>query len=134
VREGRDKAGKSMDGFDVVAAVPVGLSEEPEAARAAMRQDLIPYASLPFYREMLKRSGFEADLGGFDAAMGKRDVEGAKAALSDGLLAALAGIGSEDEVLDAVDRYREAGATSPCIGGIPGTDFNAALQAVATLI
>ena len=37
-----------------------------------------------------------------------------------------------DSVL--VQRYREAGAISPCIGAIPGTDFDAALEAVAELI
>ena len=30
-------------------------------------------------------------------------------------------------------RYREAGATSPCVGGIPGTDFDAPLEALAHL-
>ncbi len=134
VAEGRERAGKDMDGFDVVAAVPVGLTDDPDAARAAFRQDLIPYASLPFYREMLKRSGFEADLAGFDEGMGAGDVEAAKAALSDALLESLSGIGSEEEVHGAVQRYRDAGATSPCIGGIPTTDFNASLEAVAKLI
>ncbi len=134
VAEGRERAGKGMDGFDVVAAVPVGLTDDPDAARAAFRQDLIPYASLPFYREMLKRSGFEADLAGFDEGMGAGDVEAAKAALSDALLESLSGIGTEEEVHGAVQRYRDAGATSPCIGGIPKTDFNAALESVAKLI
>jgi alkanesulfonate monooxygenase SsuD/methylene tetrahydromethanopterin reductase-like flavin-dependent oxidoreductase (luciferase family) len=134
VAEGRERAGKSMDGFDVVAAVPVGLSDDPDSARAAFRQDLIPYASLPFYREMLKRSGFEADLAGFDEGMAAGDVQAATSALSDELLASLSGIGGEEEVLGAVRRYREAGATSPCIGGIPKTDFNASLEAVAKLI
>src|SRR6476619_5182953 len=104
-----------MDYFDVVAAVPVGLTDDPDAARAAFRQDLIPYASLPFYREMLKRSGFEADIAGFDMGISAGDVESAKAALSDELLAALSGIGSEEDVLETVTRYRDAGATSPCI-------------------
>jgi alkanesulfonate monooxygenase SsuD/methylene tetrahydromethanopterin reductase-like flavin-dependent oxidoreductase (luciferase family) len=134
VAEGRASAGKTMDDFDVVAAVPVAPTDDADAARAAFRQDLIPYASLPFYRQMLKRSGFEADLEGFDAGMASGDVEAAKAALSDELLASLSGIGDGEEVRAAVERYREAGAKSPCIGGIPGTDFSAALEAVAGLI
>ena len=32
--------------------------DDVEAARAAFRKELIPYASLPFYRAMLERSGF----------------------------------------------------------------------------
>lgn len=134
VAKGRERAGKSMDGFDVVAAVPVGVSDDPDAARNAFRKDLIPYASLPFYRAMLERSGFEDDLAAFDAGMGAGDPKQAMAGLSDDLLASLAGIGSPDDARAKVREYADAGATSPCIGGIPGAGFDAALEAVATLI
>ena len=134
VAEGRERAGKTIDNFDVVAAVPVGLDAGREDALAAMRQDLIPYASLPFYRAMLERSGFEADLAAFDEGMAGGDVEKAKAGLSEALLDSLAGIGDAEQVRATVERYREAGATSPCVGGIPGADFDGALAAVAELI
>jgi alkanesulfonate monooxygenase SsuD/methylene tetrahydromethanopterin reductase-like flavin-dependent oxidoreductase (luciferase family) len=134
VKEGRERAGKTLDGFDVVAAVPTALTDDPDAARTTMRQDLIPYASLPFYRSMLERSGFGDEIAAFDEGMQAGDVERAKAGLSYRLLGALAGIGSGEEVRAAVDRYREAGAISPCIGAIPGSDFDAALEAVAELI
>jgi F420-dependent oxidoreductase-like protein len=134
VTKGRERAGKGIDGFDVVAAVPVALTDDPEAARATMRQELITYASLPFYRAMIERSGFADDIAAFDEGMAAGDPERAKAGLSDGLLGALAGIGDADEVRAAVERYREAGAISPCIGSISGSDFDAALEAVAELI
>jgi hypothetical protein len=50
------------------------------------------------------------------------------------MLDALAGIGSKEEVEEAVRRYQNAGVTSPCVGGIPGTDYDAGLEAVAELI
>ncbi len=134
VAEGRERAGKTMDNFDVVAAVPVGLDAGRGDALAALRQDLIPYASLPFYRAMLERSGFEADLAAFDEGMAGGDIEKAKAGLSEALLDSLAGIGDAEQVRATVERYREAGATSPCVGGIPGADFDGALAAVAELI
>jgi probable F420-dependent oxidoreductase len=134
VSAGRERAGKGLEGFDVVAAVPVALTDDPDAARATMRQDLIPYASLPFYRAMLERSGFGEELAAFDEGIQAGDVERAKLGLSDRLLGALAGIGSAEEVRAAVGRYGDAGATSPCIGAVPGTDFDAALEAVAELI
>jgi alkanesulfonate monooxygenase SsuD/methylene tetrahydromethanopterin reductase-like flavin-dependent oxidoreductase (luciferase family) len=133
VTEGRERAGKGLDGFDVVAAVPVGLTDDPEDARARQRAELVPYASLPFYRTMLDRSGFGDDLAAFDVGVAAGDMERAKAGLSDRLLDALGGIGTADDVRAAVERYRAAGATSPCIGAIPGTDFDAALDAVAEL-
>ncbi len=134
VTEGRERSGNGIEGFDVVAAVPVGLTDDPDAARATQRQELVTYASLPFYRAMLERSGFAEDIAAFDEGIQAGDVERAKAGLSDRMLGALAGIGSADEVRAAVERYRDAGATSPCIGGIPGTDFDGALEAVAELL
>jgi alkanesulfonate monooxygenase SsuD/methylene tetrahydromethanopterin reductase-like flavin-dependent oxidoreductase (luciferase family) len=134
VREGREQAGKSLDGFDVVPAVTVSLTDDPEGARATMRQELVTYASLPFYRAMLERSGFADDLAAFDEGMAAGDVERAKAGLSDRLLEALGGIGGPDDVRAAVKRYREAGATSPCVGGLPGGDFDGALRAAAELL
>jgi probable F420-dependent oxidoreductase len=133
VREGRERAGKALDGFDVVAAVPAGLTDDRDAALAAMRGELVTYCSLPFYRAMLKRSGFGDELAAFDEGMAG-DVERAKAGISERMLDALAGIGDADAVRNAVERYREAGATSPCVGGIPGTDFDATLEATAELL
>jgi alkanesulfonate monooxygenase SsuD/methylene tetrahydromethanopterin reductase-like flavin-dependent oxidoreductase (luciferase family) len=134
VTAAREEVGLSMEGFDVVAAVPVGLTEDAEAGRASQRQELITYMSLPFYRAMLERSGFDAEIAAFDEGMAAGDVEKAKAGISDAMLGEIAGIGGEDEVRAAVERYRDAGATSPCIGGIPRADFEGSLEAVAKLI
>jgi probable F420-dependent oxidoreductase len=134
IREGRERAGKPLDGFDVVAAVPAALTDDRDAALAAMRGELVTYCSLPFYSEMLKRSGFGDEIAAFDDAMAAGDLERAKAAISERMLDSLAGIGDGDAVRGAVERYREAGATSPCVGGIRGTDFNATLEAAAELL
>jgi F420-dependent oxidoreductase-like protein len=133
VSEGRERAGKGMEGFEIVAAVPVGLTDAPDEARATQRAALVPYASLPFYRTMLERSGFGEELAAFDDGVQAGDTERAQAGLSDRLLDALGGIGSADDVRAAVERYRAAGTTAPCIGAVPGTDFDAALEAVAEL-
>ena len=134
VREGLEGAGRPLDGFDVVAAVPIALTDDPESARATLRQDLVPYASLPFYRAMLEASGFGDEIAAFDEGMAAGDVDRAKAGLSDRMLGELAGIGRKAEVQAAVGRYLDAGAASPGVGGLPGTDFDAGLEAVAELI
>lgn len=133
VAKGRQRAGRGLDGFDIVAAVPTGVTDEPEAARARLRGDLITYFSLPFYRAMLERSGFGDDIAGFDEGMARNDSEAAVGAISDGFLQTLAAIGSAEEAEASVRRYQEAGATSPCLGGVPGTDFDATLERLAHL-
>jgi alkanesulfonate monooxygenase SsuD/methylene tetrahydromethanopterin reductase-like flavin-dependent oxidoreductase (luciferase family) len=134
LRDGAESSGRSFADLDVVAAVPVALSDDAEAARARLRQDLIPYASLPFYRAMLEASGFADELAAFDEGMAAGDLERAKAGLSDRMLGELAGIGSTAVVHAAVRRYQDAGVNSPAIGGLPGTDFDAGLESVAELI
>jgi alkanesulfonate monooxygenase SsuD/methylene tetrahydromethanopterin reductase-like flavin-dependent oxidoreductase (luciferase family) len=131
---GRELAGKTLDGFDVVAAVPAALTDDRDAVLETMRGDLVTYMSLPFYRAMLERSGFGDEIAAFDEGMAEGDVERAKAGISERMLNALAGIGSADDVRAGLERYLDAGATSPCVGAIPKTDFEATLGAAAELL
>jgi alkanesulfonate monooxygenase SsuD/methylene tetrahydromethanopterin reductase-like flavin-dependent oxidoreductase (luciferase family) len=126
VRTGRERAGKTLEGFDVVPAVPTALTGERDAAYAAMRMELIPYFGLPFYRAMIERSGFGADIERYDAAGG--DLPAMQAAISDDFLGQLTAVGSEQDVRDGLERYRAAGATTPCVGPISKTDFEATLR------
>jgi alkanesulfonate monooxygenase SsuD/methylene tetrahydromethanopterin reductase-like flavin-dependent oxidoreductase (luciferase family) len=131
VTKGREKARKGLDGFDVVAAVPSAVTDDLEAAYATMRRDLLTYFGLPFYRAMLERSGFGDDIAAFDEASGGGDAEAMQAAISDGFLEVLTATGDAGAVRAGVDRYRQAGTTSPCVGPIPRTDFEATLRAAA---
>ncbi len=129
VRAGRERAGKSLDGFDIVAAVPSAVVDGRESAYETMRGDLVTYWSLPFYRAMIERSGFEGDIAAFDRGMQDGDVEAAKRAISDRFLDSLTAIGSSEDVRAGIARYSAAGATSPGVGAVPGTDFEATLEA-----
>jgi alkanesulfonate monooxygenase SsuD/methylene tetrahydromethanopterin reductase-like flavin-dependent oxidoreductase (luciferase family) len=131
VSDGRERAGRGLDGFDVVAAVPSAVTADPEEARSRLRQELMPYFSLPFYRRMLERSGYQEDVARFDDGMVSGGPEAATTAISDRFLEALGAIGPHEEAAAAVRRYRDAGATSPCIGGVAKTDFDATLEALA---
>ncbi|HEY1277208.1 MAG TPA: LLM class flavin-dependent oxidoreductase [Thermoleophilaceae bacterium] len=131
VAEGRAKAGRDPAGFDIVAAVPAAITNEPGPVRSRLRQDLIPYFSLPFYRAMLERSGYADDVAGFDAGMQEGGPEAATAAISDGFLDVLTAIGSAEEAAQSVRRYRDAGTTSPCVSALPKTDFDVTLEALA---
>ena len=114
VAEGRAKAGRNPDGFDIVAAVPSAVGDDPSAALEQLRSELVTYFHLPYYRAMIERSGFDPD-------------EGA----TDEFIRLLAAVGPPDEAIASVRRYRDSGASSPCVGGISGTDFDATLEALA---
>jgi probable F420-dependent oxidoreductase len=128
VREGRERAGKPLEGFDVVAAVPAAAVEDSATAHASLRRELLPYFGLPFYRAMLERSGFGEEIAAFDAAAGGGDGEAMQRAISERFLDTLAAVGDREAVCAGVARYRDAGTTSPCVGPISGTDFDATLE------
>jgi alkanesulfonate monooxygenase SsuD/methylene tetrahydromethanopterin reductase-like flavin-dependent oxidoreductase (luciferase family) len=127
VSAGRERAGLTLEGFDVVAAVPAALTDEPQNAYSAMRRELIPYFGLPFYRAMIERSGYGADIEAYDAAAG--DLEAMQRAISEEFLEELTAIGDETAVRAGLQRYRDAGASSPSVGPIGGSDFEATLRA-----
>jgi alkanesulfonate monooxygenase SsuD/methylene tetrahydromethanopterin reductase-like flavin-dependent oxidoreductase (luciferase family) len=127
VRVGRERAGRSLEGFDIVAAVPAARTDDRALAYSAMRRDLLVYFGLPFYRAMIERSGFGEEIAAYDAASG--DLEAMQAAISEAFLEELTAVGDESAVAGGIARYRAAGASSPCIGPIPGTGFAATLRA-----
>jgi alkanesulfonate monooxygenase SsuD/methylene tetrahydromethanopterin reductase-like flavin-dependent oxidoreductase (luciferase family) len=129
VRKGRERAGKGPEGFSIVAAIPTAVTEDAASAYDAMRSELIPYFGLPFYRAMLERSGFGEEVAAFDAATG--DPEEMRAAISQAFLAAVTAVGDQEKVRAGIDRYADAGTTTPAPGQISGTDFEAALRAAA---
>jgi alkanesulfonate monooxygenase SsuD/methylene tetrahydromethanopterin reductase-like flavin-dependent oxidoreductase (luciferase family) len=127
VTRGRESAGLSLEGFDVVPAIPAGVSEDRGATFEGLRRELIPYFGLPFYRAMIERSGFGADIEAYDRAAG--DLDAMAAAVSDGFLEELTAVGDASAVQAGVRRYRDAGATSPGVGPISHTDVAATLRA-----
>ena len=111
VTTGREQAGKTLEGFDIVAAVPsraaptTSRPPTPRCARTCSRT-----SALPFYRAMIERSGFAADIERFDEAAGdrrrRRDAGGDLRRASSSVLTA---VGDEDAVRAGVERYRDAG-------------------------
>ena len=122
VLTGRVRAGKTMEGFEVVAAIPACVTNDRGAGLQVFRQTVERYSGLPFYRRVMDASGFAEEL--------------AAGAISDAMLDQLGGVGDESRVRDVVRRYRNAGTTLPCIGpfgGHPGAaGYVATLEAAAS--
>jgi F420-dependent oxidoreductase-like protein len=112
IARGRRRAGRTLDGFQIVAAVPLAVTDDRHAALSAFRAELVRYASLPFYRAMLEAAGLGAEIAAFD-----RDGV-VPAAMAE----ALGGLGSAEAARDYVDAYRRAGTTLPAIRPITFPD------------
>src|SRR5205807_1782098 len=63
---GRARAGKTLVRYEIVAAVPLAISDDAPGALAAFRGELARYLILPFYRAMLEAIGLGKELGAFD--------------------------------------------------------------------
>lgn len=105
LERGRHRAGRPLEGLDVVAAVPLAVTDDRAAALDAFRTELVRYASLPFYRAMLERSGLASGLAVFDR-------EGQVPA---DLAEALGAVGAASDCRALVEAYRGAGVTLPAI-------------------
>jgi F420-dependent oxidoreductase-like protein len=115
VRAGRQKAGKPLEGFEIVAAVPVCLTSDRAGAQAVFRATVERYANLPYYRKVMDAGGFKAEL--------------EAGAVSEAMIDEFAGIGDERQVRDAIRRYREAGVTLPGVGPFGGHSGAAGFEA-----
>ena len=102
---GRGRAGKTMAGYEVVAAVPLAISDDAPGALNAFRGELARYLSLPFYRAMLEASGLGKEIAAFD-----RSGE-----VAEPLTRAVGAVGKPDAGRTFVRAYRDAGVTLPAI-------------------
>jgi alkanesulfonate monooxygenase SsuD/methylene tetrahydromethanopterin reductase-like flavin-dependent oxidoreductase (luciferase family) len=108
IRRGRERVGKALDGFEIVVSVPAAMTADRTAGREAFRIELVRYLALPFYRAMLEKSGYAAEIAAWDRA---RDL----ATVADRLVDGLGAIGDAPTLERLVTAYRDAGVTLPAI-------------------
>jgi alkanesulfonate monooxygenase SsuD/methylene tetrahydromethanopterin reductase-like flavin-dependent oxidoreductase (luciferase family) len=116
---GRARAGRALAGFQVVAAVPAAATADVPGVGATFREELVRYLGLPFYRAMLRASGFGEALDAFDRDRHQRPPA---AAVPPGLAAELGAVGDRAAVRAAVETYRAAGVTLPVVRPIGPPD------------
>jgi F420-dependent oxidoreductase-like protein len=136
LREGAERAGRSLADIDVAAAVPVGMSDDLDEARAAVRPLLAFYLGAMgakeknFYVDHADRAGFGDAAREVQARWLARDHAGAVAALPDELVDRMALICTPSGLDDRLAAYEAAGADTlvciPC-----GPDRPAIVHALA---
>lgn len=122
VRAGRERAGKSMDGFEIVAGIDSCLTSDRTAALEVYRGTIERYSSLPYYRKMMDASGFKAQL--------------ESGQVTEEMIDELAAIGDEAQIRASIRRYLDAGVTLAGIGPFSkhkgAAGFEATLEAAAS--
>jgi probable F420-dependent oxidoreductase len=120
LRIGAARSGRDVADLEVFACLFAAPGPDRASARDAVRRQLFAYLQLPFYRQMIVASGFDADLAAFDAGVVAQDLPAALAGLSDQMIDEIAATGTLDDVASTIDGFVAAGCTMPGVGIVGG--------------
>jgi alkanesulfonate monooxygenase SsuD/methylene tetrahydromethanopterin reductase-like flavin-dependent oxidoreductase (luciferase family) len=118
IDETLEKHGRDPQGFDIIAAVPSGLTENVDGARDAFRRSAQPYTQLPFYRRVIEAGGNVDALEAVDAGQ----------PLPGRFIDTMAGLGDPEALRAKIEEYRAAGATLPAVGSVPRHEGGAGVE------
>lgn len=127
LRAGREKAGLTMEGFDVVPTVPVVLGDDPERCADPVRFYSALYVGgmgsrdRNFYHQLACRLGYEEAADLIQEKYLARDYDGAMAAVPFEFMDNTALLGPRERVRDRLAAYAEAGVTTLTLGLYAGS-------------
>jgi F420-dependent oxidoreductase-like protein len=143
VRAGREKAGRTLDGFDVVPTVPVVLAADasPEATAAAADQ-VRPYTALyvggmgsrtqNFYNAQMTRMGYPEQAAEIQDRYLAREYDAAMAAVPQEFIEHTTLIGTREQLADRLPAYAAAGVTTLTVSCY-GADLDQRMTTLRTL-
>ncbi|MFD9330348.1 LLM class F420-dependent oxidoreductase [Streptomyces sp. NPDC060065] len=118
IRAGREKAGKTLEGFDVCPTVPIALGDDVNALADLFR----PYTALyvggmgsrqqNFYNKLARRMGYEKEAAEIQDRYLAGDKSGAAAAIPRELIDSTTLLGSVERIADRMRAYADAGVTT----------------------
>ncbi|WP_330176624.1 LLM class F420-dependent oxidoreductase [Streptomyces sp. NBC_01498] len=118
LRAGREKAGLTMDGFDVCPTLPIALGDDIEALADTFR----PYTALyvggmgsrrqNFYNQLAGRMGYEQEAADIQDRYLSGDKDGAAAAVPHRLIDSTTLLGPVERIADRMAAYAAAGVTT----------------------
>jgi F420-dependent oxidoreductase-like protein len=118
ISAGRAKAGKTLDGFDVVASAPLVIGEDVQACADPVRG----YAALyiggmgsreaNFYNQLATRMGFADEAAEIQQRFMARDYEGAGAAVPFDFVDATSLLGPQARIAERMAAFAAAGVTT----------------------
>jgi F420-dependent oxidoreductase-like protein len=127
IAAGREKVGKTLDGFDVVPTVPVVVGDDvaacadPVRAYAALYIGGMGSREKNFYNQLAARMGYEAEAAEIqDRFLGKQYREAA-AAVPFEFIDQTSLLGPVDRIAEGLQRYAGAGVTTLSVATYAGT-------------
>ena len=124
IAAGRAKAGKDLEGFDVVASAPLVVASEDSAGAdlAALAEPIRSYAALyiggmgsrdvNFYNQLAVRMGYQAEAAEIQSRFLARDYQGAAAAVPLEFIDSTSLLGPPDRIARRMAEFAAAGVTT----------------------
>ncbi|MYE25421.1 MAG: LLM class F420-dependent oxidoreductase [Gammaproteobacteria bacterium] len=124
LQAGADRAGRSLDNFEVVVFFRATETESYEAVQDRYRSELFTYAMAPVYRRMFARAGFEEACLEVARLWGDRQRQEALEAVPEALIRERTLIGTADEMQARLADYAAAGVSTALVTPVaaPGRD------------
>ena len=115
IKEGTNKAGRSMKDVDVAAYILCDPNPDRASARETIREHIFGYTGSPAYVNMLRLSGYEAEMDAVMTASAEGDAKKGLAAVSDRMVDQIGMFGDPHGWVERIEEFREAGVTLPIL-------------------
>lgn len=128
IRAGREQAGRSMDGFDVVTTVPLVIGDDVAACADEVRAYTALYIGgmgsreQNFYNRLAVRMGFEQAATEVQDLFLNREYRAAAAAVPQEFIDRTALIGPPERIRERLPAYAEAGVTTLTVAFTGGAE------------
>ena len=113
IREGAELSGRPPP--EILLSILCDLTDDTATSLAQVRDILAFYVSSPNYRAAFASYGFEQEMADAAAAFERRDRAGVLAAVTDELADSITLVGTEGQIRERLQRYIDAGVTSPSV-------------------
>jgi alkanesulfonate monooxygenase SsuD/methylene tetrahydromethanopterin reductase-like flavin-dependent oxidoreductase (luciferase family) len=124
VKKGAHEAGKDPAAVEIICKVRCSIAHNYDAAREALSHALTYYALADYYRDLLARMGFAAEVEEMRSAWRSGGFHAARKLITDRLFDGLPLVAatSAQEVVEQVKPYAEAGATRIILPYVAASD------------
>jgi len=123
-RKGAEESGKDPAAVEIICKIRCSIAQTYSAARESLSHALTYYALADYYRELLGRMGFAAEVEAMRAAWKDGGFHSARKLVSDRLFEGLPLVAatSAEEVVEQIKPYKEAGATRIILPYVAASD------------
>ena len=124
VRRGAEEAGKDPSALEIICKIRCSIAPSYGAARDALSHALTYYALADYYRDLLMRMGFGAEVEAMRAAWKSGGFHAARKLVTDRLFTGLPLVAATkaEEIIEQIKPYQEAGATRIILPYVAASD------------